>query len=217
MNIIEEKKYISKKLGLAYASLSQAEIRSETQMISDSVVRFQLQKGKGNRATEVVTERLLELNDSFVVTHFRVSLKQIAADVPTNAQHLTTQLQTYEDPNIFKLANAANVGAIYNGSLKWTISRTEFLPQFPMNAFRRVPQTQTGVDVDWIASGNDTTNEYPNGLYAFYPCEPIIINGKHTIDLLIELGETINFDDASNSVWAVFEARGYLLTNSDDK
>lgn len=207
-SIVSEKNYISNALGVAYDSLSQGYLRAETALSSQSVIDFTLQENKKN--SPIVTERLLSLNDEFVITHFTVALKQVAADAPTNAQHLVAPLYTWENPITFAGTNAANVGTIYNGDLSWTIDRKEFVPQFPMRAFRRVPQTQDGVGSTVVATGDS----FENGLFGFYPSEPTKIDGRQTLDLSINLGANIDFDDASNSVYAVFEARGYLIVNA---
>ena len=55
-----------------------------------------------------------------------------------------------------------------------------------------------------------------NGLFGFYPCEPIILDGRQTIDMAIELGESVDFDDASITNYAVVRLRGYLVTNAKD-
>jgi hypothetical protein len=154
------------------------------------------------------------LNDQFVITHFTIALKQIASDTPTDLEQLSAPLYTWENPTVFAGANAINVATIYNGSLNFTINRKEFVPQFPVRAFRRVPTTQTGVDLGYAASGVNTADGYENGLYGFYVCEPTILDGRMTLNIDVELGASVDFDDAENNVYAVFEARGYLLVNA---
>lgn len=211
-SIVAEKSYISGQLGIPYQNLSQSYLRSETALTTNSTIRFELQANK--KSSPLVTERLLNLNDQFVITHFTVGLKKIASDTPTDAQQLTARIYTWENSSIFSGTNAVNVAAIYNGNLNFTINRRQFVPQFPMRAFRRVPQTQTGTDVGYTSSGNDTVDSFDNGLLGFYPCEPTILDGRMTLDVVTELGSSIAFDDASNSYYAVFEARGYLVVNA---
>jgi hypothetical protein len=98
--------------------------------------------------------------------------------------------------------------------LSWTIDRKEFVPQFPVRGFRRVPTTQQAANVGYTSSGVNTLDGFDNGLFAFYPSEPTKIDGRQTIDLAINLGSSVTFADASNSYYAVFEARGYLIVNA---
>ena len=188
---------------MPYENLSQSYLRSETLLTTQAVIDFVLQTNK--KSNSLVTERLLDLNDEFVITHFTVGLKAIASDTPTDTQQLVAPVLTYNNATAFAGANGANVAAIYNSDLSWTIDRKEFVPQFPVRAFRRVPTTQeSATDLDG----------FDNGLYAFYPSEPTKIDGRQTIDLAINLGSSTTFDDASNSYYAVFEARGYLIVNA---
>ena len=211
-SIVAEKSYISGQLGIPYQNLSQSYLRSETALTTNSTIRFELQANK--KSSPLVTERLLNLNDQFVITHFTVGLKKIADDSPTDAQQLTATIYTWENISVFSGAGAVNVAAIYNGSLNFTINRRQFVPQFPMRAFRRVPQTQFGTNVGYTGSGNDTADSFDNGLLGFYPCEPTILDGRMTLDVVTELGSSITFSDASNTYYAVFEARGYLVVNA---
>ena len=211
-SIVSEKRFISQTLGVPYENLSQSYLRSETVLTTQAAIDFTLQTNKKQAA--LVTERLLNLNDEFVVTHFTVGLKRIASDTPTDLQQLTAPILTYDNSTAFVGTNGANVSSIYNSDLSWTIDRREFIPQFPMRAFRRVPTAQQGADVGYTSSGVDIADGFENGLYSFFPSEPTRINGRQTIDLSVNLGSSVTFDDASNSYYAVFEARGYLVVNA---
>ena len=192
-SIVSEKRFISQTLGVPYENLSQSYLRSETVLTTQAAIDFTLQTNKKQAA--LVTERLLNLNDEFVVTHFTVGLKRIASDTPTDLQQLTAPILTYDNSTAFAGTNGANVSSIYNSDLSWTIDRREFIPQFPMRAFRRVPTAQEAAN-------------------AGYTSEPTRINGRQTIDLSVNLGSSVTFDDSSNSYYAVFEARGYLVVNA---
>ena len=211
-SIVSEKRFIADRLGVPYENLSQSYLRSETLLTTQAVINFTLQTNKNNSA--LVTERLLDLNDEFVVTHFTVGLKRIASGTPSTLQQLTAPVLTYDNSTAFAGTNGKNVAAIYNSDLSWTIDRKEFVPQFPVRAFRRVPTAQQGTNVGYTASGVSVADGFENGLYSFYPSEPTKIDGRQTIDLAINLGNSTTFADASNSYYAVFEARGYLIVNA---
>lgn len=213
-SIVNEKKFIQERLGIPYENLSQSYLRAETALSNLSSYSFQLQ---ANRVSSpIVTENLLNLNDQFVLTHFTVGLKYIAAASPTSLQHLNAQVYTYADSNVFA-GNAANAAGIFNADLNFTIDRREFLPAFPTRAFLRVPGTQTAANAWFSASAQKLTNEYSNGLYAFYPSDPVCIDGRQTLDISVNLGNAstiVNTGTDTFYVSAVFEVRGYLVTNA---
>jgi hypothetical protein len=211
-SIVKEKRYISERLGIPYENLSQSYLRAETELATTSKIDFTLQRNKAT--SQIVTERLLDLNDEFVITHFFVGLKGVAGS--NSASHLVSTVQTYETPNTFK---NTNVGVIYNSNLNFTIDRTEFIPEFPVKAFRRVPIQQ---EVEYFEVGTGKQKQYghngfTNGLYGFANSEPTLINGRQTLDLSIDIGSAVELNNPSASnrnVYAVFEARGYLVVNA---
>jgi hypothetical protein len=204
-SIVAEKRYIQERLGIPFENLSQSYLRAETLLTNLSQYSFLLQRGQV--AAPLVTERLLQLNDQFVVTHFTVGVKYIGSDTPTDTQHLTANVDTFVNPNVFTVANTPNAEAIYNASFSWTIDRKQYLPAFPLRSFLRVPTTQT-------SATNTFVNGYDNGLYGFFPSEPTLIDGRQTLDLIADLGAAVTIDGASASVYAVLEVRGYLVVNA---
>ena len=217
-SIVKEKRYISEKLGVPYESLSQSYLRAETKVETTSKIDFTLQRNKAT--SQNVTERLLDLNDEFVITHFFVGVRgDSGAVTPTDLDALTSVVQTYECPQAFPGAGATNVGAIYNSNLNFTIDRTEFIPQFPCKAFRRVPFQQVLEYIDPVSGDpfRNGKNGFTNGLYGFANSEPTLINGRQTLDLSIDLGTSVAVNDRASTgvnIFAVFEARGYLVVNA---
>jgi hypothetical protein len=96
---------------------------------------------------------------------------------------------------------------VFNSSFSFTIDRKEYLPAFPTRSFLRVPQTQE-------TAANLLKDGYENGLYGFYPSEPTLVDGRQTLDLLLDLGSAVTINAASQSAWAVLEFRGYLVVNA---
>jgi hypothetical protein len=226
-SVVSEKKFIQERLGIPYENLSQSYLRAETQLSNLSTYQFFLQRGQV--AAPLVTENLLELNDQFVITQFRVSLRWINPSTtgsPTATDQLSAQQYLYADPTVFDTtANGANAAAIYGGNLSFTIDRKQFLPAFPVNAFYRVPTTQSGAFLKTAGtsttaantySGNTGTNGYENGLFGFYVSEPTLIDGRQTIDISLNLGAAVSIATIGTDpmVYATFETRGYLVVNS---
>lgn len=224
-SVVSEKKFIQERLGIPYENLSQSYLRAETQLSNLSTYKFYLQRGQV--AAPLVTENLLELNDQFVITQFRVSLRWIdpaTTGAPTATEQLTAQQYLYADPTVFT-STSANASAIYGGNLSFTIDRKEFLPAFPLNAFYRVPVTQTGAFLRTNGttgtpastySGNTGTNSFDNGLFGFYVSEPTLIDGRQTIDINLNLGAAVSIATIGTDpmVYATLETRGYLVVNS---
>jgi len=224
-SVVAEKKFIQERLGIPYENLSQSYLRAETQLSNLSTYSFKLQAGQV--ANPVVTEKLLQLNDQFVITHFRVSLRNIdpsTTGVPTATEQLNAQQFLYADPTVFT-GNALNARAIYNGNLAFIIDRKQFLPAFPMNAFYRVPTTQSGAFLATAGTtgtpaatftGNTGVNGYDNGLFGFYVSEPTLIDGRQTLDLSLNLNSSVAIATIGTDpmVYATFEARGYLVVNA---
>jgi len=221
-SVVSEKKFIQERLGIPYENLSQSYLRAETQLSNLSTYKFYLQRGQV--AAPLVTENLLELNDQFVITHFRVSLRYIdpaSTAAPTATEQLSATQYTYADPQVFT-STSANAAAVYGGNLSFTIDRKEFLPAFPTNAFYRVPTTQSKAFLN--ATGGATTtfgtnigvNGYENGLFGFYVSEPTLIDGRQTIDISLNLGAAVSIATVGTDpmVYATFETRGYLVVNS---
>ena len=176
-SVVSEKKFIQERLGIPYENLSQSYLRAETQLSNLSSYNFKLQAGQVS--APLVTEKLLQLNDQFVITHFRVSLRYIdpsTTAAPTATEQLTAPQYLYADPTVFT-STSANAKSIYNGNLAFIIYRKQFLPAFPMNAFFRVPTTQSGAFLTTAGTvatpaatytGNTGSNGYDNGLFGFY-------------------------------------------------
>jgi hypothetical protein len=216
-SVVSEKKFIQERLGIPYENLSQSYLRAETTLTGLSQYSFYLQRGQV--AAPLVTEQLLELNDQFVITQFRVSLRRIASATPTATQQLSAQQYMYADPIAFA-GNSANTAAIYGGNLSFTVDRKQFLPAFPINAFYRVPTTQTNANLSATGGTTDTfgtntgVNSYENGLFGFYVSEPTLIDGRQTLDIQLNLGAAVDITTSSVTTYATFETRGYLVVNS---
>lgn len=195
-SIVSEKKFIQEKLGIPYPNLSQSYLRAETLVGSLNTYSFLLQRGQVQ--TPIVTERLLNLNDQFVITHFFIGLKTPAST--SDADQLAAQIQTYPSAT----DGLASAAPIYNANLSFTIDRKQYLPEFPVRAFYRAPQTQAAVGV---------VNSFENGLYGFYPSEPTLIDGRQTLDVNVDLGAAVDLT-AEGPIYMVLELRGYLVVNA---
>jgi hypothetical protein len=224
-SVVSEKKFIQERLGIPYENLSQSYLRAETQLSNLSTYNFYVQRGQV--AAPLVTEKLLELNDQFVITHFRISLRYIdptTTGVPTATEQLNAQQYLYADPTVFS-STQANAKSIYNGNLSFIIDRKQFLPAFPTNAFYRVPNAQpnqlttagtVATPASTFTGNTGGVNGYDNGLFGFYVSEPTLIDGRQTLDISLNLGASVSIATIGTDpmVYATLETRGYLVVNS---
>lgn len=210
-NIVNEKKFIEAKLGLPYASLSQSYLRAETSLTTTSTIPFNLQSA--NVAAPLVTEKLLNLNDVFVITHVSIGARFISGTTLTNQKQLNAEVFSYYDSNTFTEATVgANIASIWNSNLSWIINRREYVPALACRSFLSVPTTQTAANSGYT-TGPKTTNGWASPFTGFLPFEPTVISGRDTLNIAVNLGSSVIFTSA-NTVYATMEVRGYLVTNA---
>jgi hypothetical protein len=210
-NIVNEKKFIEAKLGLPYASLSQSYLRAETSLTTTSTIPFNLQSA--NVAAPIVTEKLLNLNDVFVITHVAIGARFISGTTLTNQKQLNAEVFSYYDSNTFTEATVGvNIASLWNSNLSWVINRREYVPALSCRSFLSVPTTQTAANSGY-ATGPKTSNGWASPFTSFLPFEPTVISGRDTLNISVNLGSSVVFTSA-NTVYATMEVRGYLVTNA---
>lgn len=122
-SIVNAKQFVASRLGIPYENLSQSYIQKGVALGTQSVINFPVQTSQV--ASPLVTDNLLNLNDEFVVTSYTVFLRTVASDTPSNTQLLNAVPFTYNDTNTFTGTNSVNVGAVFNGTLSFTIDRRD--------------------------------------------------------------------------------------------
>lgn len=210
-NIVNEKKFIEAKLGLPYSSLSQSYLRAETSLTTTSTIPFNLQSA--NVAAPLVTEKLLNLNDVFVITNVSVGARFISGTTLTNQKQLNAEVINYYDSNTFTEATVgANIASLWNSNLSWIINRREYVPALSMRNFLFAPISQTATNAGY-ATGPKQTNAWNGPFTSFLPFEPTVISGRDTLNINVNLNSSVVFTSA-NTVYATLEVRGYLVTNA---
>jgi len=211
-SIVNSKNFVASRLGIPYENLSQSYIQKGVALGIQSVINFPIQTSQV--ASPLVTDNLLNLNDEFVVTSYTVFLRTVGSATPTNTQLLNALPFTYFDRNTFTTTGQLNVGAIFNGTLSFTIDRKDFIPAYPARAFYRVGDTQTAANAFFTGSAQTLVNSFPNSLYGFVESEPVKITGRQTIDISVDLGASVDFTTTSVTNYAVLELRGFLVVNA---
>jgi len=210
-SIVNEKKFIEAKLGLPYASLSQSYLRAETSLTTTSTIPFNLQSA--NVAAPLVTEKLLNLNDVFVITNVSVGARSITGTTLNNQKQLNAEVVNYYDKNIFTEATyGPNIASLWNSNLSWIINRREYVPALSMRNFLFAPISQTATNAGY-ATGPFQTNAWNSPFTSFLPFEPTVISGRDTLNINVNLNSSVQFT-AANTIYATLEVRGYLVTNA---
>lgn len=210
--IVNSKQFVASRLGIPFENLSQSYIQKGVALGIQSVINFPVQAN--NVASPLVTDNLLNLNDEFVVTSYTVFLRTAASATPTNLQLLNALPFTYFDRNTFTTTGQLNVGAVFNGTLSFTIDRKDFIPAYPCRAFYRVGDTQTAANAFFTGSAQTLVNSFPLSSYGFVESEPVKITGRQTIDISVDLGSSVDFTTSSVTNFAVLELRGFLVVNA---
>ena len=215
-NIVNEKKFIEAKLGINYSSLSQSYLRAETSLTTNSVINFNLQSA--SVAAPLVTEKLLNLNDVFCITHVSIGARFIAGTTLTTQKQLNAEVYSYADLNTGAFAAATeatlpNIASVWNSSLSWVINRREYVPALDCRSFLSVPTTQTAANAYFTGSGIKTVNGWSSPFTGFLPFEPTVISGRDTLNISVNLGASVIFTTAQ-TVYATMTVRGYLVTNA---
>jgi len=189
---------------LEHAKLTQSFIRSEA-TLSTSLASYKFPiKINDQGANSSVNNKLLQLQDLFVVS----SIGLFLANATTPAQET---LETWNDPKIFT-TGAASLQSVYNGLLALSINNNIIVPGWDTIRHKLVPITQTGTNVGYTASGVNLADSFNGSVDGFYPCEPNwLISGGANVDFTLQLPAAPSTLDANTNVILVL--RGILAQN----
>lgn len=213
--VTAEKRYIESRFGIGFESLSASYLRLETLLGTQATIDFNVQT---NLPNVIASEKRLNQSDQFIVTHLGFAIKKIAAASPTAAQHAVAILYTWVNSNtgLFAGANDANIQAIFNGFLEFTVNRKTYVPAIDMRSFERVPESQQGQPLAAIAGPVTYAlkrDSFPNGLFGYFPVDYIRLNGYDLITPTITLPSSVAMAVANESNYAVLLMKGYLASN----
>lgn len=157
--------------------------------------------------SDSVTERKIDRNDKFVVTHLGFFLAKRVAGLEG-----VEVLHTY--PNLVEFADdaqnfiGAHLESIYQGALALSVGQTKYLESLDMLRFRHVPDTQKS------AAANHSSFSLDAGLIELTP--QILLDGSQknslTVTCPFPAGAKVQNTTADTSNLLVLFARGFLLT-----
>jgi hypothetical protein len=205
-------------------TVTQGYLRSEVLLTTQTAINFNFMANQPNvQGAILATESRLNISDSFVTTHIGLFLKKIASATPTDAQQATALLYSYRNPatGLFDGANDANLQALFNGRVTFSVNRREYLSRFSAKNFERVPATQQGAisaavisSVPTITTYPIARDEWPNALYGYYGLYPFVnFGGNDTVQIQNLLPAAVTMNETGESNYAVMILQGYYVQN----
>lgn len=183
-------------------------LRSQ-KLISNSSPVYDFEILKGNDSP-LATERRLDKNDVFVVTHLGFYLVQNPVD--TGVEQLNGILQTYNNPTA--LAGSANIpdlAAFWNGSWSIKVGSTVFFDAYPNQLTWAAPDTQQS------SATTRSSRAYADGAPIVEPMP--VLSGANTNVVQLTIPFWTGFAGADTDVtatktYAVFHPYGFLVKNA---
>ena len=161
--------------------------------------------------SELATEKKLDRNDLFVVTHFGIYLiAQVSTTIGIEV------LQTYPNPDIFVSATGFtpnHLNVIYSGFMEIKVGQQVNAEAIDMNKFRFVPTSQQQAANNYI-----NYSEFNHEACSYWPGALFYLHGTQNIDIHVEFPAITSMQIAavagSTSNKLVFYPMGYLLKNA---
>lgn len=166
-----------------------------------------------NQGTPNVTERRLNIVDTFTITHLGIFLiKAGASTTASDAEKTAAKLRSNSNALVFTTAGeAAALHGVYNSFLKITINSVVFMEAFDCMRFYRVGTSQKGAGPVTIITDDEWTA--PN----FAMCEitpTITLNGAGKNDIVLNLPTSSTLSGTASQNFVCCYARGFLNQNA---
>lgn len=186
------------------AFLTQSKLRSERRLNTNTnqyQFSFLQQDGVPSNPTEV------KLNQAYAALIYELGF--FLAE-PASATDNGFVLYTFPDRGVFSTSGEAEaLETIYNGSVNLKIGGQDILVSYPMEHFRKVPQTQKNSPVGSGGAIDTQVSVYDS----FLPVEPnIILYGNWKVDFTLNLPSALPV--VGGNTRAVFIAKILLAQNA---
>lgn len=198
----------SKMSDLGDVIVSEGFLRFETKIKNGSnFIQFKLKKGNDDN----ITERRIDDNDSFLITHlgfFLMKRDETIAGIEALQSFPNNVVFFDEEEGGVKLFECNHLEALYNGSLTVKVGQTVYIDGLDLLRFRSVPQTQ----------GDGKSIAQINSKDGFHEVTPqILINGSQSTEITIQAPISgslkIAAPRANMNHYVVLIARGFLVKN----
>ena len=203
--IYEQSKALVNQLGYdtSHAVATQSYLRSEALLTTTAATYTLPILVNQSTATTNVRQKLLNLQDLFVVSE--IGLYLVSGAATSGA----APFYEYPDPTVFT-TGAAQLMNVYNGNISIIANNQQILPAWDCLKHYFVPQTQKGVGV--TAQTVFPINQVNASEDSVYSVEPnIVINGAANYQIQLNLPSAPTTIDSNTYVAAIF--RGILLQN----
>ncbi len=187
-----------------------AEIRMEA-LLATGVNKFTFQPNK--QGTPFNTEIRLDQMDEFSVTEIGVFVAK-----PSSSTDSSYRLFTYGNEVVFSGTNTGEAieGLYANGVLNILKDQVQYLQNYMLRKFYKVPEIQDGLTFGYTTSGaalpngKDSTDGSEDG---FYPLVPFVtFNGQDNVDINITTPSALAAIETNSRLVVVL--RGYKAYNA---
>lgn len=170
-----------------------------------------------NQGTTRSIENRLQITDMFTISHWSLYLlKAGATTAATDAELSVARPRTWPNPLVFTGASeAANLEAVYNGSLRVSVDREIVVDSYDTRRFYRAGVAQELVQQTVTASvGVWQRDEWQGPNYGFAALDPeVTINGVGDTQITLTLPTSINLAGTSSQNFVYLVLRGIRWQN----
>lgn len=195
------------------SQLTSSVLRSDTAL--STVQNYSNISFNASKASPNGSEKLLQINDSFIATGIRLSAKKLTA-TPTDVLHGQAREFTYPNTFVFDGTNeVAGIFALWNGFLTLRQNTDVAFPALWTGDMLFAPDNQYG-DQSGVAAGPiysrkiaDSKNS-PN--YGFAAIEPIVLKGTDQLRADLSLAGAANITETNEFNFFTITLKGYLIS-----
>lgn len=199
----------SGKMNNPDAMLTPGYLRLEVaNLAATSQVEFTMAENAG---AQTITEKRLQLNDAFVMTHIGlfISTRLTADGVSSQVLH------SFPNGQVFNTAPSLNaVRAWFNSGFGIRVNSTVLVDGVDVLACLRADTAQQGTAVSAVATTGVVSGSFWGQDSAFKAFTPnLVFNGSGNNIISVQLPESVTFTLANTTVSAVCIVRGWLAQN----
>ncbi len=193
--------------------LTSSVLRSDTLCISGQNyqgISFNYSKPNPN-----ASEILLQINDLFIATSIRLSLKKLTAAATDTLQG---QAQEFTYPNTFVFDGTTEVLAVFalwNATLTFRQNTDVAFPKMWTGDLKFAPDSQYGSPTGINATPTTVrvlTDSKNSPLYGWFGIEPIVMKGTDQLQAALQLPGAQNLTETNEFNYFTISFKGYLVS-----
>jgi hypothetical protein len=171
-----------------------------------------------NAATSTnASEKLLNINDAFLVTAIRLSVKKLTATA-TDALHVKAREYTYPNTFVFDgTTEVVDIFGLWNGTISIYQNQKVQFPTLWTGDLLFAPETVFG-DTTGVITGptfsRRISDSKPTPNFGFYGIQPLLLMGSDNSYINLSTGAAMNIVEAAENNWFTITLGGYLVSGS---